>query len=1065
MAASAPLPRRASSPSSEPGHRAQHRGLWRDLSIRRKGLVVVAIPVSVAIALAVALNAVGLRAQAEGRRGGERTETVLQLGRLDTSIQQLSEHFLMKAAGLPHDLADENAAVRQAQLALGELGQIATDDDGDAANLQSLELSVPRMIDLVRRVSARPSSEGTAIRAEFDRSRREAVARIRAWEINEQAELHDQLAAVAGTAAGARTLGWIAALGALLGGVLAIRAFGNGIARRIAQVQGNALSLSTGGTMRPLSHAHDEIGRLDQAVLESGAVLTDRQAALAGAQRKLARIIEMTPATIFTLDPDTQLVRYTSASGDWQLGHDPESFKLPGFFESVVHPDDLEAARAETQRALEEGHSTQQYRMRAADGTYRSLVTELTLVRDAAGRPLEIAGAMLDVTDQVEAQERLRSSQTMLAEAELATERAGAEANDAGRRYRTLFSQSSAGMYMGTLDGHPLEMNDGLAHILGYRDAPQFLNEVADMRAVWASQDRRDLFVATAVAAGEVAACEAQWYRRDGSKVWLMISTKLTELADGQPVSLGVVIDVDAQKQAERIAQANQERFSALFEEALDGVLLCDDTGRFLDANPATCRILGLGRDELIGHSMDDLLAPEMIELAAAAQTEFLRVGHAVGEFPLVPRDGTPIVVEYSSKANITPGVHLSIIRDVTERRAEHARVVRSETLLAEAQQMAHFGSFQCDSETGTLQWSDEMFRMMGLEPGAVEPTPGLAVEFIHPDDRERVGELSERAFATGETVTYEHRIIRADGETRHLECTLVAKAGPDGIRRRMAGTEVDVTERIRGEEALRAAFEREREASKHLRESAEIRDAFLTAVSHELRTPLTAVLGFAATLEQSATLAEDDRPLVEPIHRNALKLNRLLSDLLDLDRLRRGVAVLDRADVDLAELTREVVDGCDFLGGRTVILQAEPVHACVDPAKVERIIENLVANAVKYSPSEGRIWVKVERDVTGSPVLIVEDEGRGIPADVRSTLFEPFSQGSNAVKHSPGVGIGLSLVRFFADLHGGHAWVEDREGGGSSFRVSLPGAVVPALEPEGVQVDRVRTERVGASA
>ena len=118
-----------------------------------------------------------------------------------------------------------------------------------------------------------------------------------------------------------------------------------------------------------------------------------------------------------------------------------------------------------------------------------------------------------------------------------------------------------------------------------------------------------------------------------------------------------------------------------------------------------------------------------------------------------------------------------------------------------------------------------------------------------------------------------------------------------------------------------------------------------------------------------------------------------------------------------------------------------------VDAPKVERIVENLLANAIKYTPSGTPIWVKVERVPEGA-LLTVEDAGPGIPQEERATVFEPFHQGANRSTHAPGVGIGLSLVARFAELHGGRAWVDDRDGGGAAFRVLLRDPADPVQLP-----------------
>jgi PAS domain S-box-containing protein len=260
------------------------------------------------------------------------------------------------------------------------------------------------------------------------------------------------------------------------------------------------------------------------------------------------------------------------------------------------------------------------------------------------------------------------------------------------------------------------------------------------------------------------------------------------------------------------------------------------------------------------------------------------------------------------------------------------------------------------------------------------------------------------------------------------------------GGRELVLGIDRDITERKRTEHALNRALQFERESAERLREVDEMKNAFLTAVSHDLRTPLTAVLGSALTLERlRSTLSTGEQDhLIHAISFNAQRLQRMLADLLDLDRLTRGVLEPERTRTDIAALIQRLVEDTGIIEDHPVHVETESLVVEVDRPKVERIIDNLLANARRHTAPGTDVWIAA-RPVDGGVLVIVEDAGPGVPQADREKIFEPFKQLGKPSPHSPGVGIGLALVAKFAELHGGRAWVQDRLGGGASFRVFLP--------------------------
>jgi two-component system sensor histidine kinase KdpD len=229
-------------------------------------------------------------------------------------------------------------------------------------------------------------------------------------------------------------------------------------------------------------------------------------------------------------------------------------------------------------------------------------------------------------------------------------------------------------------------------------------------------------------------------------------------------------------------------------------------------------------------------------------------------------------------------------------------------------------------------------------------------------------------------------------------------------------------------------------EATRRLAALDELRNSVLTAVSHELRTPLAAILGASLTLERASGRMSEEATadLLRGLSSSARKLDRLLTNLLDLEQLGWGTIPLNRQPFDIAALLKQVAARWRKETPWPQVC-ASSTTAWLDPEKVERIVEELLANTARHTPQGTPVWIRAERQGTGLR-LAVEDAGPGVPREMRAVVFERFRHGDTAPSYSPGLGIGLSLVLRLAELHGGTAWVEDRPGGGSSFQVILPG-------------------------
>jgi signal transduction histidine kinase len=227
------------------------------------------------------------------------------------------------------------------------------------------------------------------------------------------------------------------------------------------------------------------------------------------------------------------------------------------------------------------------------------------------------------------------------------------------------------------------------------------------------------------------------------------------------------------------------------------------------------------------------------------------------------------------------------------------------------------------------------------------------------------------------------------------------------------------------------------------LHELAQAKDRFLRVAAHELRTPVTALHATTQLIDlDPEALADASRreSLMARLRRQSARLVKLVQQLLDSVRLDAGELPLQRTDVDLGALCRDVAENAMPAGGpNTVIDCDQPVVGQWDPLRIEQVLTNLLANAAQYSPPGGEVRVFVKREGDRA-LLSVSDTGIGIPAHQLAQLFTPFFRGANvAARHAGGLGLGLHIAHQIVRRHGGAIHVRSRENAGTTFTVELP--------------------------
>jgi signal transduction histidine kinase len=247
-------------------------------------------------------------------------------------------------------------------------------------------------------------------------------------------------------------------------------------------------------------------------------------------------------------------------------------------------------------------------------------------------------------------------------------------------------------------------------------------------------------------------------------------------------------------------------------------------------------------------------------------------------------------------------------------------------------------------------------------------------------------------------------------------------------------------------------AFERQRAAVVELERLNRAKSDFVSIVSHEFRTPLTGIQGFSEMMASDDLTVEEMREYAGDINKDAHRLNRMITEMLDLDKMESGRMQLNRERLDLNAVISDAVDRVrPNAPQHPVSLRLDPLVGEMngDRDKLTQVLANLLSNAVKYSPNGGEIVVSTRAE-GGSAHVVVRDHGMGIPQAALETIFERYGRvESPATRHIQGTGLGLPIVRQIVHLHGGTVWAESSVGEGSVFHITLPHAAAGAAVAE----------------
>lgn len=700
---------------------------------------------------------------------------------------------------------------------------------------------------------------------------------------------------------------------------------------------------------------------------------------------------------------------------------------------SITHPDDRARIYELGLRAIrgQADEYAADHRVRGADGRWIWIHSRGRVVaRQPDGRAARMMGVNWDVSQRKEAEEALRESEQRL---RLALE--GSEMGAFEMDVRT--SSVSWDSHGGQLFQFPEKLKGRPFAELLYRMHPEDHGKI-------------NAAVEAAVKDGEPFRLEFRIVLDDGRVEWRTVHGRAIREAHGEIVRLiAIGADISERKRAEEALQRSEERYRALYEDNVAGLVISTQDGKMLDCNQAVLERYGYA-------SKAEMLAANVGELYADPQDrtrllEKLRADGQVDNFETrhLRKDGSVIWVLRSARLVANPEGGAPLIFgtavDITKRKDAEAALRESEERLRLALHAADMGVWEWDAATNHTTWDAGLHRIMGVASGKFDGSLEATASLIHPEDRETFLNAVDQAANHGEVYQVDFRVVRPDGRTVWIADRGRPEYDRAGKLLRFRGVARDVT--------------RPRELQQQLERAQKMEAVGQLAggVAHDFNNLLMVIRGNTEVLREHAAENPEYARNLEAVLQAADRAANITRQLLAFSRrqmLQPKVVELGSIVSETAGLLRRVIGPAIQL---QLEISSEGLYARVDASQLDQVVVNLVINARDAMPEGGKVTVRVDRAAADSESvtrvrfpqmpdvnyvrLTVTDTGTGMDAATQARIFEPFFTTKEMGK---GTGLGLATVYGIVKQSEGWIWVDSEPGKGTSFEVFLPQVAAP---------------------
>ncbi|WP_292462080.1 PAS domain S-box protein [Methanolobus sp.] len=597
--------------------------------------------------------------------------------------------------------------------------------------------------------------------------------------------------------------------------------------------------------------------------------------------------------------------------------------------------------------------------------------------------------------------------------------------------------------------------------VLGYAEGELIGSSWLEMVVPSEDKERNESFFKTILEGSlrPVESFERNVVTKAGHKRLISWRNSYTEDSAGKvTMLLSSGSDITEKRDAEQKIKVSEEKFRAIFENAVDSIMILDMAFNILEVNPSLCDLLLYRKDEMLQLPKFDIIAPEYWSKCKEHLASALKKGHIVFETEYLRKDGSRVPVEISVKVIEYEGkpAILSNGRDITERKRAETTLQESEEKFRMLAENANDVIWTMNKEGNFLYVSPSVIKLRGYTPEEVmdQSFP----EMFPQDSILKIRSCMDAFFAdiqyarmTSHTEIMELEQFHKEGYTVWTEALATPLFDEDGNFKFFMGVTRDISERKKSQETIQKYVQDLGKANDSLHSLDRMKDEFISNLSHELKTPLISIKGYSELVhdEVLGPLNEKQKNAMQIVLDKYDHLSFLLDSLIYISITRSGKANYRFDPLRIEDALKKVMDYFTFKVTDKNIKMVRNFGSDLplingDVEYIPYIFRSLVDNAIKFSKSGGIIEISAYRD-NDHVHVVVKDNGIGIPQAEFSNIFTPFYQvDSSLTRRHGGSGLGLHVSKTITEIHNGNIWVESEEGTGTAVHVIFPSYSLP---------------------